>query len=407
MAKKMQPRLVKDLARATGHTVDETLLLLWTNNLWEPDSGNYLLADKELKDAQRILNAPTVKEETKVDYWLRKLDINRSEFYDLLLEMGIKLEPNARKLPKNAFSKLQRKFPSPKPNNDEIEEVSQASNEDDLIQAPYWPMSSVESSSFKYISVEQVLEIYRQLSLDYEESDDPVATAGLIDLNLVSSAVENPKIAYQKYHTIELAVAATIFSLIRNHPFPNGNKRTALIAMLVMLDENGFRLHEKVDDSKLFKFVYDIAGSQLLEFSREKYMNLWEHEILRIKDWVTSSKTTKEETRVRPLPWRVLRQKLEELECQISDNTKGGEIVITRTIPNKGFLTRNDALKFKVKVSLDGTDIDKGVIQTLRKQLLLDDRNGVPTSVFFSRYPTLPSEFIQNHSRLIKRLSKF
>jgi death-on-curing protein len=36
--------------------------------------------------------------------------------------------------------------------------------------------------------------------------------------------------------------AALHFSLVSNHPFVDGNKRTALVAMLTFLDANGYSL---------------------------------------------------------------------------------------------------------------------------------------------------------------------
>jgi hypothetical protein len=104
----------------------------------------------------------------------------------------------------------------------------------------------------------------------------------------------------------------------------------------------------------------------------------------------------------------VLRQKFEELGCEVSSsNGKGGSYTISRIISKRGLLGREKILRGSLKVAQDGTDIDKGVIVSLRKTLQLDDLNGVPNSVFYSRYPTLPSEFIQTYRGLIKRLAKF
>jgi death-on-curing family protein len=407
VSRKAKPQTVKELAAASGYSVDDALLLFWTNNLWTPDSPTSLLADKELRKAQQLLGAPSIKDETKVTFWLEKLKLTREEFSDLLNELNIKLDKNARKLPKNALVRLHRKYPNSNQEVAQIQEIDYESEEKELqIPPPRWPLKNSEVLSVKYISVEQVLEIYRQLSIDYEGSADPVATSGVMDIRLISSAVENPKVAYEKYHTTHLAIATTVFSLIRNHPFPNGNKRTALISMLVMLDENGLTLSSHVTEQQLFRFVYEIAASQLLEHSRGSYSNLWEHEVLAITNWILRNTSTKAEPRVRPLTWRSLRQKFEELGCEITDNGKG-EYVIQRSLQNQGFFSRNTLRKYKLKAASDGTEIDKGVIQTIRKNLELDDEHGVTNSRFYSKSPELPSEFIQRYSKLIKRLSKF
>jgi death-on-curing protein len=67
--------------------------------------------------------------------------------------------------------------------------------------------------------------------------------AGLRDEGLLESALARPKnlLAYGSPSLSELA-AAYGFGLARNHPFFDGNKRTALAAVAVFLDVNGYEL---------------------------------------------------------------------------------------------------------------------------------------------------------------------
>lgn len=66
--------------------------------------------------------------------------------------------------------------------------------------------------------------------------------SGLRDRALLESAVAAPQASFGGTplirDPIELA-AAYLFYLCRNHPFADGNKRTALAAALVFLDANG------------------------------------------------------------------------------------------------------------------------------------------------------------------------
>jgi len=57
--------------------------------------------------------------------------------------------------------------------------------------------------------------------------------------------------------------AAYLFYLCRNHPFLDGNKRTALATCLVFLCENGKLPDEKLDLDSWEKLVLDVASSQL------------------------------------------------------------------------------------------------------------------------------------------------
>lgn len=61
---------------------------------------------------------------------------------------------------------------------------------------------------------------------------------------------------------IEIA-AAYLFYICRNHPFVDGNKRTALAACLVFLEENQLLPDAKLPTNDWERFVLDIAASKL------------------------------------------------------------------------------------------------------------------------------------------------
>ena len=66
---------------------------------------------------------------------------------------------------------------------------------------------------------------------------------GVRDMGLLESALARPenKAAYGVSSIAELA-AAYAFDISRNHPFIDGNKRTAFAAMIVFLELNGYEL---------------------------------------------------------------------------------------------------------------------------------------------------------------------
>ncbi len=61
---------------------------------------------------------------------------------------------------------------------------------------------------------------------------------------------------------IEMA-AAYLFYLCRNHPFIDGNKRTALAACLVFLESNALLPKEKLPVDQWEEFVLEVAASKL------------------------------------------------------------------------------------------------------------------------------------------------
>ena len=410
MARQQQSILVRDLARLAGLTVDEVLIALWTGGIWEPDSANSRVSAEYSEIAKRLVGINARVDETRISYWLRVLQITREELSDILQVRGITLAPGALKLPKNALGKL-KKFATqnslveaPEPTT--LDEVPSSTLIEEI---PIWPTTQAGAGyEIRFLTVDQVMNIFRQLEKDYATSDDPVGTTGEIKVGLLSSALESPQIASQKYSTAYLACAVTLRSLVKNHAFPNGNKRTAMISLLVMLDENGLSISDDCQEKDLFTLVYQVASSKLLEKSSSNYANHWEHEILKISAWLeVNTVPKKSEERVRELPWRTLKTTLESLGCLIENKGKN-KIRISREISDRiSMLGSAFRPSFTIRVSQDGISIDKGVIQTIRERLHLDDEHGVPNSVFYSKNPTLPSEFIQRYAGLIRRLARF
>ena len=74
--------------------------------------------------------------------------------------------------------------------------------------------------------------------------------SGVSDYRLLHSAVERPKASFagkDLYPTVWLKVAALMQSPVKNHPFNDGNKRTAFFSSLRFLRINGykFRSHHR------------------------------------------------------------------------------------------------------------------------------------------------------------------
>ncbi len=102
-----------------------------------------------------------------------------------------------------------------------------------------------------YLSTIHVLVIHDQMIKRFGGSQ------GIRDLGLVESAVGRPQATFDGndlYKTIFEKGAALLQSLLKNHPFVDGNKRTALTAAGIFLKLNGYQLinnHEKEVDFAL------------------------------------------------------------------------------------------------------------------------------------------------------------
>jgi len=90
--------------------------------------------------------------------------------------------------------------------------------------------------------------------------------AGLRDEALLESAVAAPQATMMGQPLISDPVeiaAAYLFYLCRNHAFIDGNKRTALAACLVFLEQNKLLPEEKLPADAWEEFVLDVASSKL------------------------------------------------------------------------------------------------------------------------------------------------
>jgi death-on-curing protein len=89
---------------------------------------------------------------------------------------------------------------------------------------------------------------------------------GIRDETLLESAVAAPQATMTGEplisDPIEIA-AAYLFYICGNHPFIDGNKRTALAACLVFLEENALLPHTKLSTDVWEKFILDLAGGKL------------------------------------------------------------------------------------------------------------------------------------------------
>jgi len=87
---------------------------------------------------------------------------------------------------------------------------------------------------------------------------------GTRDENLLTSAVLTPQSSFggkSPYGDIIEIAAAYLFYICMNHPFFDGNKRTAMMAAIVFLRLNG--IEPQPDGTRWEKLMLDVAASKL------------------------------------------------------------------------------------------------------------------------------------------------
>jgi death on curing protein len=94
--------------------------------------------------------------------------------------------------------------------------------------------------------------------------------AGIRDFSLLHSAVERPRATFDGldlYKTVFDKAGALLQSLCMNHPFTDGNKRTAWAVAHKFLWDNGYRLRADVSDSSDFMVRVGNENLELPEIS--------------------------------------------------------------------------------------------------------------------------------------------
>jgi len=116
------------------------------------------------------------------------------------------------------------------------------------------------SKSLKHLTVEAVKAIHGEVLAAHG------GAAGIRDETLLESAVAAPQASMMGQPLIsdplEIA-AAYLFYICRNHPFLDGNKRTALAACLVFLEENGLLPDRKLPIDDWEQIVVDVASRKI------------------------------------------------------------------------------------------------------------------------------------------------
>jgi death-on-curing protein len=87
----------------------------------------------------------------------------------------------------------------------------------------------------------------------------------LRDVGLLSSAVHRPQtVAFgvEAYPGVWQKAGAFMHSLIANHPFMDGNKRTGLVATMDFLDRNGIAT-EPLDEDLAYELTMAVAAGKI------------------------------------------------------------------------------------------------------------------------------------------------
>ena len=118
------------------------------------------------------------------------------------------------------------------------------------------------------------------LFIHYRLIEETGGRRGIRDLKLLLSALSRPNATFDAndlYQDIFMKTAALMHGIIKNRPFVDGNKRTAITASSIFLLRNGYKLETSNEELEQFTLrvaskdvsIEEIAG-WLMHYSKKK-----------------------------------------------------------------------------------------------------------------------------------------
>ena len=389
---------------------DEALLRLWFGGIEYIKTVGSKVRSDDLDTARETLGLLPLSEIASPLAWRSHLGLNSEEFSDLELSLGLEYTNSGRLRGKSirrleSIAKTSREMRPPQIRQVDPRRQSKGAISPKVRKSPplQWPTIGKERP-VRYLVKEEVEKIYDLLVDHFAHEDDPMEPPGIRDENLLASALSRPETSLgekKKYPTVEMAGAALLHSLIHNHPFYNGNKRTALVAMMAFLDTNGYLVTFGQDEA--FRFIISVAEHSLVNQDEDQ---LADRETVEIARWIVRN-TRQIELSDRPVAFRRLRKLLSRFNCQF-EISNAGQMVISREVQAKRFLRRpvSEGLISQVSYGGEGREIGKGVMARIRRDLKLDEQNGIDSAIFYDNAPAIADAFIEEFRTTLRRLAR-
>ncbi len=109
-----------------------------------------------------------------------------------------------------------------------------------------------------FLTLDEILSLHEDQIRSYGGS------GGIRDTGLLESAMGSAAATFGGeflHHTLFEMAAAYLFGICRNHPFVDGNKRTAVAAALTFLEMNGVEINAGEDD--FYALVMGVAEGRV------------------------------------------------------------------------------------------------------------------------------------------------
>lgn len=137
------------------------------------------------------------------------------------------------------------------------------------------PSAGLQQPSIRWLTPEDFEYVCFDLARELLTYQEPIPDYSTRDNGLLESALGAPSQTFDQkllYPTLQKQAAILFYSLIKNHPFRNGNKRIAVMALLAFLSINAKWIN--IEPKKLYEIA--CLASESLPNKRAETLNLLE-----------------------------------------------------------------------------------------------------------------------------------
>lgn len=214
-----------------------------------------------------------------------------------------------------------------------------------------------------------------------------------------------------KYHDPVLNAATLLYGICNDHPFHNGNKRTALVAALAHFDRNNLMLGatKQIDVFRLMLAVasHSIVTNQV-KIGRETEdvprRGTPDEEVKAVASWFRPrvENITRGET---PITYRELRQILANFNFQLTP-LKNSKVDISKTETRRTLFVKKQRQRTRMilKWPGDGKTVPINEVKHLRQTLNLCEEDGVTRDAFYAKGVRI-DRFINQYRIVLRKLA--
>lgn len=222
---------------------------------------------------------------------------------------------------------------------------------------------------------------------DYFIEEGEAVVYGVKNYDLLSSATHRQVTNFggiEKWETDFQKMATLLYGLVKNHAFHDGNKRTALLVLLLYMER--CKLQLRVEQKKLETLLIRIAANRLDEYtSFAKYINNDEPIINFIADLIKKY-TRSQNKRYYTITFAEFNHKLNRFNVRLC-NPSGNYIDVHKIIEEKkmGLFTKQKDIRIK-QIGFPGwkKQVNIKALKEVLKAAQLTAEYGVDSDVFFN-----------------------